>query len=67
MASTDDLTAFQSALLDLLSRDLSSAEMQAKLRSDAAFACYHEYVQAMEPRMLEVAVELVKKWGKRQV
>jgi hypothetical protein len=64
MPPTDELAAFQAALLDLLAQDLPPEAMQRRLREDAAFAGYQAYVQGFEPRMLAVAVELVKKWGK---
>ena len=65
MASADDLARFQAALLDLLSQDLPADAMRQRLRDDPAFAEFREYVVGFEPRMLAVAAELVKKWGKR--
>ena len=36
-----------------------------RLTADPAFADFRAYVAGFEPRMLAVAVELVRKWGKR--
>jgi hypothetical protein len=63
--SPESLAEFQDALLELLSQDLPVEVLVAKLRDDAAFAVFREYVLAFEPRMLEVAAELTKKWGRR--
>jgi hypothetical protein len=39
--------------------------MQRRLENDEAFAPYRDYVRSMEPRALDVASELVRKWGMR--
>lgn len=67
MTPDDALADFQAALLDLLAREHSPVEIQRRLREDDAFAAHRDYVLGFEPRMLAVAVELVKKWGKRSV
>ena len=59
------LDEFQAALLELLDQPLAVDEILARLRTDEAFAPYREYVETFEPRMVEVAAELVKKWGRR--
>jgi hypothetical protein len=58
------LSAFQAALLELLSQPLSPDELIARLRTDAAFAPFADYIETFEPRMVEVAAALVKKWGR---
>ena len=65
MASADDLAAFQSALLELLAQELPADVIERRLREDAVFAEFRTYVETFEPRMLAVAAELVKKWGRR--
>lgn len=65
MASADDLASFQGALLELLAQDLSASGIRERLRQGAAFAPFCTYVETFEPRMLAVAADLVKKWGKR--
>ena len=65
MASADDLAEFQAALVELLAQDLPADVFERRLREDAAFAEFRAYVGGFEPRMLAVAAELVKKWGRR--
>jgi hypothetical protein len=65
MPSPEALADFQNALLELLDQGLPTERILAKLRDDPAFAAFRDYAAAMEPRMLEVAVELVRKWGRR--
>jgi hypothetical protein len=65
MARADELARFQTTLLDLLSREVPTDEIQRRLHEDTAFAEFRAYVDRFEPRMLAVAAELVKKWGKR--
>jgi hypothetical protein len=66
MASADDLASFQAAILELLAQDLSASDIRKRLGKDAAFAPFCTYVESFEPRMLAMAAELVKKWGRRQ-
>jgi hypothetical protein len=61
----DALAGFQAALLALLAEDLPVEEIQRRLRHDPAFERFREYVDGFEPRMIEVAAALVKKWGRR--
>jgi hypothetical protein len=60
-----DLARFQAALLELLSQPLGADEMARRLREDEAFAPFQDYVAGFEPRMIEVAAALTKKWGRR--
>lgn len=64
-ANVEQLARFQSALMDLLAQNLSAAELESRLLSDAAFIPFRQYLQGCEPRMLQVAADLVKKWGRR--
>lgn len=61
----DAIGEFQDALLELFAQDLPLTTIQERLNEDMAFAPFRDYVQGFEPRMLEVAAALVKKWGKR--
>lgn len=60
-----ELERFQSEILELLAQDLTPAQIVARLQSDPAFAPFQNYIQTFEPRFLEVASALVKKWGQR--
>ena len=61
----DEVSEFQAALLELLAQNLPVESLQKRLQEDPAFGPFRDYVQGFEPRMLEVAALLVKKWGKR--
>lgn len=61
----DELARFQDALLTLLSSGMSIDEIEHALRTDVSFDPFREYVATFEPRMIEVAVELLEKWGHR--
>ena len=65
MTSDARLAHFQAVLLQLLSEPLSPHEVVARLLADPSLADYHAYVASFEPRMVEVAALLVKKWGQR--
>ena len=65
MPSREALADFQDALLQLLAGDWPVEVILQKLRDDPAFAEFRDYVTSLEPRMLAVAVELTKKWGRR--
>ncbi len=62
----DALADFQDALLNLLDQGLPVERIREKLRDDPAFTEFRDYATAIEPRMLEVAVELMRKWGRRR-
>ena len=63
--SSDQLADFQAALLELLAQEQSLESLQKRLREDPAFGPFRDYVQGFEPRMLNVASLLVRKWGNR--
>jgi len=65
MPQQERIANFQCALLELLAQSLTPQEIQQRLENDAAFAPYAEYVATFELRMIEVAAELTKKWGRR--
>ena len=59
------LARFQDRLLELLAAGKTPGAVRTELLADPALKEFHAYVEAMEPQMLEVAAELVKKWGTR--
>ena len=65
MPKDDELAEVQAALLEALSADLPPEQIVARLRSDPALAPYADWVATFEPRMIETAAVLVKKWGRR--
>jgi hypothetical protein len=59
------LAHFQATLLDLLDRGSSPQEIVRELQGDPRLSDYAAYVATFEPRMVEVAIELIAKWGRR--
>jgi len=59
------LAHFQAKLLDLLDHGEAPDEIIRQLRSDPQLAEYASYIATFEPRMIEVAVQLIAKWGRR--
>ena len=59
----EQLAQFQAALLDLLDQPISGEAIHEALQTRPEFAAYRDYIETFEPRMLEVAAELTKKWG----
>ncbi len=62
----DGLAAFQAAMLELFIADLPPEEAVRRLQSDPAFASYRGWIDTFEPRMIETAASLVRKWAKRK-
>lgn len=65
-ADHEELAAFQAALLELLHSDLPPAHIVDQLRDDPAFDAYRDWVDTFEPRMVETAAALVKRWARRE-
>jgi hypothetical protein len=60
-----ELATFQASLLEILSVESEPAEvlkMLERLPMDSAMA---EYIATFDPRMVQVAADLVKRWGRR--
>ncbi|MBW4543369.1 MAG: hypothetical protein KME25_02810 [Symplocastrum torsivum CPER-KK1] len=60
-----DIATFQSILLETLSSQDEPDVIKATLQQEALSPALQNYVQTFEPEMVEIAAELVKKWGKR--
>lgn len=58
------LAALQAAMLAVLAEDLDAREAHARLHA-AASAAHRDWIDRFEPRSIEVAQALVKKWGRR--
>ncbi|MBD1867409.1 hypothetical protein H6F88_27280 [Oculatella sp. FACHB-28] len=69
METHQDLLAFQVALLEALNAhypiDHPTNEILSRLKADPQLASFEVYLNTFEDRMVEVAAELVKKWGQR--
>jgi hypothetical protein len=66
LADGDDPSfEYQDALLAALADAVDAADALARLRSDPRTRAFREAVDAMEPRMIEVAIALVRRWSIR--
>jgi len=64
--SDGQLARFQAALLDALDQGQAPQELIECLQRDPQHAEFAAYVGSFEPRMVEIAIELVAKWGRRE-
>jgi hypothetical protein len=62
---SNELATFQSILLERLSSQDDPELIKATLLREPLSPSLVDYVQSFEPEMVEIAAELVKKWGKR--
>ncbi|MBW4573847.1 MAG: hypothetical protein KME08_01025 [Aphanothece sp. CMT-3BRIN-NPC111] len=62
---SDELATFQSTLLETLSSQDDPDTIKATLEQQQLSPSLADYVQTFESEMVEIAAELVKKWGKR--
>ncbi len=60
-----ELASFQSTLLEKLSSQDEPDLIKATLQQEPLSPALHDYVQTFDLEMVEIAAELVKKWGKR--
>ena len=63
--STETLAAFQAELLELLDRDDNPTRILQQLQANPRWEPLADFLANMEPRMVHVAAELVKTWGRR--
>jgi hypothetical protein len=61
--SDKQLAVFQACLLDALYNHETADQIIAALQASDATLPFRDYLSMAEPEMLEVAAELVKKWG----
>jgi hypothetical protein len=66
MIDDPQLARFQALLLDLLSQGHSPEEIVGRLRAQPELDPFAYYIASFEPRMIDVATELTKKWGRRE-
>lgn len=65
LPSLAELESFQAILLDALATGESAEAVRARLLAMPALAAYHAYIASFDPRMIDVARELVNKWGRK--
>lgn len=59
------MALFQEKLLELLSQQITPAELKHKLLTDAQLNEFSDYVDTFDEDMVAVASELVKRWGRK--
>lgn len=64
MTESEQLSNFQAVLLDTLAESRSPEEWLATLLASPGSAPFRDYVAGFQPPMLEVASELINKWGR---
>lgn len=60
-----ELAALQAALLDRLDRHDGTGDILASLRSIETREQYRVWIDSFDPDMVELAAQLVQKWGRR--
>ncbi len=60
---TSTLAAYQARLLEMVRSQRTPNEMRAELAADPELAVLRPYIQGLDDRALEVARELVVRWG----
>lgn len=66
MREDEELARYQALLLELLDAELPPNEVIRRLLEDDATIPFRDYVRSFEPRCIEIATILVKKWGVRR-
>jgi hypothetical protein len=65
VSSDAQLATFQARLLNELNASDDAIAILLALKGAPESAVFADFIAQMEPRMVEVAAELVKKWGIR--
>jgi len=63
--SEDDPAAFQTGLLECLDQTVDADEARARLAADPRLGPFRTWVDAFDPRALELGRVLVDRWGER--
>jgi hypothetical protein len=61
-----ELEAFQARLLDLLDSGVAPAEVKRRLLEDPSAAPFRDWIEGWEPRCVETASLLVRRWGHKR-
>jgi hypothetical protein len=60
-----DIATFQASLLEILSAQSSPPQILMTLQELSTPDAMAEYITTFDPRMIQLAADLVKQWGKR--
>lgn len=64
MQEREAIACFQDAFIELLTSTQSLEQKMDQLRRDSRFEIYRDQVSRWEPRMIETASRLVRKWAR---
>lgn len=60
------IAEFQAALLELLAEEgMDAVRARERLASEPQFEAFRDWVATFEPRMIETAIVLTRRWGRR--
>jgi hypothetical protein len=60
-----EIATFQESLLEILSTQSSLSQILTTLQELSTPNEIAEYIETFDPRMIQLAADLVKQWGKR--
>lgn len=66
MPELDEIARFQEAMFDILDRNLTPEAAREVLRADPRSAQYAAMIEGWDVHMIEVAQQLLKRWGVRR-
>jgi hypothetical protein len=62
-----ELATFQASLLEILSVESEPAEVLKMLQALPMDSGMAQYIATFDPKMIQVAADLIKQWGRRSV
>jgi hypothetical protein len=60
-----EIETFQASLLEILSSQTDPAQVLTTLQESSKSNAMSEYIATFDPRMVQLAANLVKQWGRR--
>jgi hypothetical protein len=60
-----EIATFQESLLEILSSQAHPAQILITLEASSGPDVMSEYIATFDPRMIQLAADLVKQWGRR--
>jgi hypothetical protein len=65
--ANEQLAEFQAVLLEKLDRYVDASDILRALHDEECTWPFKEWIKQIEPHMLEIGAELVKKWGAKNI
>ncbi len=60
-----EIATFQASLLEILSSQTDPAQILTTLQESSKSNAMSEYIATFDPKMVQLAADLVKQWGRR--